>query len=190
LEALSTSDQNRPEAAAAAAVNIIEAAVQRERDAVESVHGIHTGSRAARRLVDEELSSWDAYGESLRAFILDAAEPGPGRIELPEPSREDRAYDRVIPRLGEGIRSQVFSMGNYEPAQNYFRENPGVLGEIGLSNGQTSMILNYVNGERSVLTIRNRVVARLGGDLSAGQVARYLEVLAEFGWIEMEEGNQ
>jgi hypothetical protein len=187
LEALSASNSGSPEVAAGAAVNILEAAVQRERDAVESIHTIHTGSSEARRLVDEELSSWDAYGESLEAFILEAADPGSGRIEIPGPSREDRAFDQVVPRLGDGIRGQVFSMGNYEPAQNYFREHPGLLGEIGLSNGQTSMILNYVNGERSVLTIRNRVAARVGGEISPSQVSRYLEALSEFGWIEMEE---
>ena len=37
---------------AALAVGIIEAAVERERDAVRSIHDIHTGSRVAAGLVD------------------------------------------------------------------------------------------------------------------------------------------
>ncbi len=176
--------------AAALAVDIVEAAVERERDALRSIHPIHTGSDLAARLVDAELESWGAYGDALRSFVLRRAAPGrAGGLQLPGPTAEDLAFDRVVPHLSEEIRGQVFNMGGYQPAQDFFRDHPGILEEIGLSNAQTAQIVSYVNGERSVLTIRNRVAARTGSPVSASQVARYLEVLEEIGWVRLERAG-
>ncbi len=173
--------------AAALAAHIIEAAVERERDAVRSIHTIHTGSPSASRQVDAELESWSQYGEALRGFILQRAAPGvPGGFDLPGPTREELAFDAVIPRLSDEVRGQEFNMGRFQPAQDYFQEHSGILDEIGLDNAQTSQILNYINGERSILTIRNRVVARTGSPLSVSTVARYLEILEEIGWVRLE----
>ncbi len=172
--------------AGALAVKIIEAAVERERDAVRSIHDIHSGSRTAARLVDDELESWAVYGEALRGFVLQAADPdSPGGLELPGPTGEETALDSRIPRLATGIRGQEFNMGRFPPAQAYFRDNPGILNELGLSNAQTSQISNWVNGERSILTIRDRVAASTGAELDVALVARYLEVLEEIGWVEI-----
>jgi hypothetical protein len=52
-----------------------------------------------------------------------------------------------------------------------------------LDRNQTRWILNFVNGERSVSTIRDRVAAIAGDELSVGQVADYLGMLEEVGWI-------
>jgi hypothetical protein len=186
LEALEKAGPD-PMEAGALAVKIIEAAVERERDAIRSIHRIHTGSPAASRLVDQELASWGAYGDALREFILQSASPGaPGGLDLPGPTAEEVSFDSVIPRLADEVRGQEFNMGRFQPALDYFRDHPGILDEIGVSSAQTSQILNHVNGERSVLTIRDRVFARTGGPLSVAQVARYLEMLDEIGWVELE----
>lgn len=186
MEALEGVGSGEIDAAAAHAVNIIEAAVERERDALRSVHRVHTGSRDATQLVDQELASWEAYGNALRGFILRTAAPAiSGGLVLSEPDAEDLAWDRVAPRLAAGIRGREFNMGQFEPAEAYFRTHPGALAEIGLSNAQTQQILNYINGNRSILTIRNRVAAWTGEDLSVSQVARYLELLEEIGWVEL-----
>ena len=81
-------------------------------------------------------------------------------------------------------------MGQFGPAQDYFREHPEALGEIGLSNAQTQQIMNYINGDRSILTIRNRVAGWTGEDLSVTQVARYVGILEEIGWVELEGGDR
>ncbi|MFH1762996.1 MAG: M28 family peptidase [Gemmatimonadota bacterium] len=187
MEALEGLGSGEIDAAAAHAVDILEAAVERERDALRSVHQIHTGSRDATQLVDRELASWEAYGDALRGFILRTAAPATsGGLALSEPDAEDLAWDRVAPRLAAGIRGLEFNMGQFGPAQAYFRTHPGALEEIGLSNAQTQQILNYINGDRSILTIRNRVAAWTGESLSVSQVARYLELLEEIGWVELE----
>jgi aminopeptidase YwaD len=188
LETLEGLDSGDEEAVAALAVNIIEAAVERERDALRSIHQIHTGSPEANRLVDQEVASWENYRDALRDFILETAAPErSGGLQLSGPSAEDRASDRAIPRLAEEIRGQVFNLGQFGPAQDYFREYPGALEEIGLSNAQTQQIMNYINGDRSILTIRNRVAAWTGENISVTQVARYVGILEEIGWVELEE---
>jgi hypothetical protein len=188
LELLEAEGSRDTGTVAARAVNVIEAAVERERDALSSIHQIHTGSPEATRLVDRELATWGAYGDGLRDFILKTAAPEtPGGLELPGPSVEELAHDRVIPHLAEGIRGQEFNLGRFEPAQIYFRENPGALAEIGLSNAQTQQIMNYINGERSILTIRKRVAAWTGDDISVAQVASYLAILDGIGWVELVE---
>ena len=175
---------------AAAALNVMEAAVARERDALRSIHDIHSGSQGARDLVDQALASWDAYGEALAGFILETGSlGGEGSLRIPEITAEEQAFDDIVPRLAAGIRGREFNMGQYDRAQEYFQEHPGVLGEVGLSNGQTRQILNYVNGQRSVLTIKKRVAAVTGEGITLEQVASYLGILEEIGWIEMQEGN-
>ena len=85
------------------------------------------------------LASWEAYGEALREFILETAAPGSARrpgASWPH-ARRSWPTTRVVPRLADGIRGQEFNMGRYGPAQDYFREHPGVLTEVGLSNAQT-----------------------------------------------------
>jgi hypothetical protein len=174
--------------AAALAVNIIESAIAREADAIRSLHAIHTGSSWAARQVDAEIDSWSRYGDALRNFVLQRAAPDlPGGLDLPGPTAEELAFHEVVPHLSEEIRGREFNMGRFQPAQEYFRDHPGILAELALSNNETSQIMNYVNGERSVLTIRNRVMARTGSSaLSVGQVARYLEILEEIGWVRLE----
>ena len=55
-----------------------------------------------------------------------------------------------------------------------------------MNRDQTQGILNFVNGERSVTEIRNRVAAMVGDDLSIEQVVAYLRILREVGWIVVE----
>jgi hypothetical protein len=188
LEGASDGDRT---AAAQVAVTVVEGAVAREMGAIRSIHDIHTGTPLASDLVEEELASWEAYGEGLRQFILRTADPdSPGGLSIPGLSPEELAYDRLVPGLAEGIRSQEFRMGQYPPAQEYFQTHPGILAELGLNNAQTQQIQNFINGERSILTIRDRVVAATGEAVSVELVSRYVNILARIGWVEVEEGNQ
>jgi hypothetical protein len=139
-------------------------------------------------MVDTEIESWSRYGDALRNFILRRAAPGlPEGLDLPGPTAEELAFHEVVPHLSDEVRGREFNMGRFAPAQEYFRAHPGSLEELGLGNDETSQILNYVNGERSILTIRNRVMARTGSSsLTASRVARYLEILEEIGWVRLE----
>ena len=65
----------------------------------------------------------------------------------------------------------------------YLETHPNVIADLGLSSNQTRWILNFVNGDRSISEIRNRVAAITGNNLRLDQVAAYLAVLEEVGWI-------
>jgi len=170
------------------ALNIVESAMVRELDALNSIREIYTGSATAQEMVTKEVEEWGAYGEAMRGFILEAAALAKGEaVQAPTPSQKEGEMDRLVPRLAEGIRGQEFSLGRFAGMQAFNREHPEALAELELSRGQTTQILNFVNGERSVLTIRNRVAAWTGEDLSANQVMAYLEILEEVGWVEIGE---
>jgi len=189
MEALDEAASGDPEADLALAAKILEAAVSREHDALRSVDEVHTGTPEASRRVDQAVASWDAYGAALKSFLIETASAKAGRrIELPAPDPEDDRYDRMIPRLADEIRGQVFNMGQYPPAQEYFEANPGALAESGLNSAQTRLIEGYIDGTRSVLAIRDRVVGATGQFITAEQVARHLEILEGIGWIEL-QGN-
>ncbi|MGW8266215.1 MAG: hypothetical protein ACWGSQ_07590 [Longimicrobiales bacterium] len=169
------------------ALNLAAAAVQRERDAIESIRGIYTGTEGSEDMVSREMARWDAYGEALRGFLLAtaSAEAG-GSLEPPRPSAEEREYERVVPMLAPGIRGQEFNLGRSEGMVSFLDENPRALQELGLNRNQTTQILNFVNGRRSVLAIRNGVAAWTGEELSVAQVAGYLGILEQVGWVELE----
>ena len=170
----------------ASALNMVSAAVQREEDALHSIRGIYTGSEGAESMVSRELTRWARYGEALEGFILAAAAPGAGGpLEPPRLTAEEREFEAVIPRIAPGIRGQEFSLGQFDRMQAFLREHPGAMEDIGLSRNQTTQVLNFVNGKRSVLAIRNGVAAWTGEELSVGRVADYLEILEEVGWVEM-----
>ena len=78
---------------------------------------------------------------------------------------------------------QKFSFNEHDPYSTYRQTHPEAFSELGLSSGQTRGILNFVNGQRSVTEIRNRVGAMAGDDLTVGQVVEYLRILHEVRWI-------
>jgi len=193
LEVLDEDGDREREDLLQVARDVVAAGIERERDAIRSIRDIYTGTAPAEEMVTRELSSWVAYRQGLDRLLVRRAfpeDPDYSSHLTSEPSPltpEEVAMGRVIPRLSDQVRSREFSLGQYEPAQRYFQEHPGIPDEIGLTNAQTQQILNHVDGRRSVLDIRNRVAGVLAQDLAVGRVAQYLEVLEEAGWVVLEE---
>jgi len=174
--------------ALAEAQNTLLSAVQREMEAVRSIREIYTGSSESHAMVSREAEEWAGYGNAMREFLLHAFVTGGGDPRLgASSSMEDQEFDRVVPRLADGIRGQEFSLGQFDGMVSFSRTHPQAVSELGLSRVQTTQILNFVNGERSVLTIRNRVAALTGEGLLGSQVVAYLEVLRDVGWVVLEE---
>jgi hypothetical protein len=169
------------------ALNVVSSAVAREKDALLSVHEVHSGSETARERVAAEVAKWEAFGESLELFVRKAASANRAEpVSRPEPTDAERKHEGVIPRLAPEVKGKVFYLSAWEPANRWFAEHPGVLSELGVSDRAGRAILDWVDGERSVATIRDRVAAWTSYDLTVEQVADYLEILEEVGWIEME----
>jgi len=170
------------------ALNRVNAAIQREIGALESISEIHTGSALARTTLDNRIAQWGLYRQALasqlvgyahvRARQLAAADP-----EIAPVTDAERRYSTVIPGVSAEVRFSEFYLDRYGPYQEYLEAHPGALAQLGLTSNQFRWILNFVNGERSVTEIRNRAAAVAGDDLSLESVARYLRVLQEVGWV-------
>jgi aminopeptidase YwaD len=161
------------------ALTTIHASVRREVDALESVRDIYTGSAEAQEMVTTEVVRWEEYGKALETFVLASA----GAQGAPRLSEREVEMDRLIPRLAPGIHGQEFSLGRFGRMQSYAEEHPDAVTQLGLSRNQTTQILNFINGERSLLTIRDRVVAWTGEELSLDQLVGYVNILEEVGWV-------
>jgi hypothetical protein len=102
--------------------------------------------------------------------------------ELPV-TAEERRYSNVFPDLHPDVMGTKFYLNEHDQYNTYRQTYPEAFSELGLSSGQTRGILNFVNGQRSVTEIRNRVAAMAGDDLTVEQVAGYLSILVEVGWL-------
>ncbi len=54
---------------------------------------------------------------------------------------------------------------------------------LGLTPAQTRSIQNFINGKYSVVEIRDWVLAQTGQGTTTEQVAGYVEILEEVGWV-------
>lgn len=162
---------------------ILSAALRRETDALRSVGAIHTGSAAADGLVETRVKEWDAYTGALGRWLVAAAEArGLAGARLPDPESRQR---NVIPRLAQGIHGVETALGRFTPYTQWVASHPGEVEALGLSRGQATQILNFVDGKRSVADILGWVRGVTGEPTTLEQVEGYLGILREVGWIEM-----
>jgi hypothetical protein len=187
LALIDQSDAASLDTALANALNQVNAATTRELDALESVRQIYTGSQAATAAVDDRLAQWRLYHDAVNQQVVGAARVRAERLSVaapqaPVPGPAESRF-LAVPDLAPDVRRLQFSLTRTDAYRAYMEEHPDVLEEMGLSRNQTSQILNFVNGVRSVAEIRNRVAAFTGDDLTDQQVLDYLRILEQLGWI-------
>jgi hypothetical protein len=163
--------------------SVLSSAVARETDAVRSVDAISTGTPAARALVEARAREWESYSESMGRWLVSAAEArGLAGARLPAQEARQRS---VIPRLAPGIRGVETALARFAPYTRWVDAHPGAVEALGLSRNQTAQIQNFINGKRSVAEILVRVRGVTGEAATLDQVAGYLDILEQVGWIEM-----
>ena len=170
------------------ALNAVDAAVDREVGAVESVREIYTGSGTAKAGVDNRVSQWELYREGLTNQVMSYAGVRAQTLGTSVPRRaqqtaEERRYSTVVPNIHPDVMGQKFSFNEHEQYGAYIQAHPDAISDLGLSSSQSRGILNFVNGQRSVTEIRNRVAAMAGHALTIEQVVEYLKILDTVGWI-------
>jgi len=177
-------------AAMARAVNLVQFAADREREALESIEEMYSGSEEATRLVRERIIQWYRYKYSLTDLMVEFAgvrAEGLG-VRAPRQARQTRLeqqYARIMPAHHPDVAAKEFSLNSFGPWREYLEANPGALREIDFgSDAAARHILNYVNGDRSITTIRNCAAAETGADVSLEGVIAYLELLKEVGWVD------
>jgi hypothetical protein len=176
------------EAEVGRAMNLVRYGVKREIGALRSMDEISTGSPAAKASVSRRVGEWEVYGASLNALVNGTAAAraralgvrfSPGRP--PDPLRPK--YAKVVPAISPAAKGKEFNLGRFSPYQQYLKDHPDALKGIALNPGQTSSLLNFVNGRNSVADIRDDAAAELDADLPLQAVAAYLELLAAAGYV-------
>ena len=174
------------EAAMLRSWSVLSASLEREMDALRSVDAIHTGSAGARAVVEARQAEWEAYAEGMGRWLVAAAEArGLDRARLPSASGREARGRGAVPRLAPGIRGVETALARFAPYTKWVEAHPGALEALGLSRNQTAQIQNFIDGKRAVPDILWWVRGVTAEPTTLDQVAGYLRILQEVGWIEM-----
>lgn len=172
----------------ARALNLVNFAVDREIGALRSIEEIYTGSPAARALVDDRVQQWQLYRGGLKSQVLGYARLKADRLKVkppaePKPTPLALKFDAVVPALHPNVKGREFTLASFPAYAAYMKEHPDAIKQLGLTPAQTSLALNFVNGKRSVLAIRNAVAAAGGQEVPVEAIAGYLDLLRAVGWV-------
>ena len=140
--------------------------------------------------VADRVRQWELYGLALRSQVEGYAAARAKRLGIspPENLRTDAVRDKyasIVPAFTPETKGKEFNLSRFEPYAGHIKEHPDALKSIGFTSGQTTAILNFVNGRNSVAEIRDDASAELDADLPIQSVAAYLELLASTGYIRM-----
>jgi len=171
------------------AVNLINFAVDREIGAFGSLEEIYSGSPEARTEVENRIHQWEFFRSGLIEQIFGYARVRADQLGVSAPrergpNRLERRYSTVIPVIHSSVRSAEFSLTGSQSYRDYVEANPEALNETGLNRSQTGLVLNYVDGKRSITQIGNCVAAESGQDVPLEGLVRYLEILREIEWVD------
>lgn len=81
------------------------------------------------------------------------------------------------------MKGKEFSLESSDRYKKYVDKNPDALKKLNFDMGQRRYVLAYINAKRSVVTIRNSVMAETGRDVDFNALVEYLEFLKAVGWI-------
>jgi Zn-dependent M28 family amino/carboxypeptidase len=170
------------------AVNLVDLATTREAGAVGSTTEIYTASDEAVSLVKNYQAQWKFYQEALNQQLQQfaAMKAKQLKVEAPvkaKPTAEEASYAKLIPAIHPEIKATEFSLERSDNYQDYMEKNPDALKDLKLLSAQRRMILNYINGKRSILEIRRWVMAETGRDLELDKLVRYIEFMKTIGWV-------
>jgi aminopeptidase YwaD len=188
LAGIERADAKTLAAARDKALNVVDSAARREIDSLRSIEEIFTASPAAKRLLAGRIQQWEFYRGGLRSQVLGTAsvkatDLGIAALSTPVSSPLEKKYQAVIPALAPAVRGQLFQLSAHEPYSKYLKEHPEALKMMGLTSQQANVILNYVNGKRSIAEIWNAASAELNEDLSLESVFKYLDLLKTVQWV-------
>jgi hypothetical protein len=170
------------------AFNLVSFAVGREAGAAEAIKEIYSGSKEAERLVYNQIKQWQYYLEGVHDQILKYAELKADQMDVKAPKKPtmrktEREYAKVIPSIHTDVKEKEFNLERGDRFKKFQEDNPEALEELGLDRNQRRAILNFINGQRSITTIRNNVIAETDKDLEFEALNKYLELLKTLEWI-------
>lgn len=170
------------------ALDLAAFAVAREKGAVESVRDVYTGSAEARAAVAAHVRQWESYGDSLDRHIRELAAGRAAALGTKAPavravSAEEKRAGAAVPALAPGVKGKEFSLEGSERYRAYIKEHPDAAKELKLTVPQRRSVLNFIDGRRTLATIRRWAAAETGTEIDFRELVRYIDFLRAVGWI-------
>jgi len=192
LRLLDTATADTLPRAAAFALTIVGAAVDRETGAIRTVEQVATGTAASGALIAGRIDQWRLYRAGLdgllqgsvrlRAAQLGVALPAGQKPRPQKPVPAAATLEARVPALHPSVKGREFALtGRAEYTK--LMQDPDALKTLGVSRPQAAAVLNWVNGRRTIRQIRDALSADTGEEVSLEGVMRYLEFLKAIQWV-------
>jgi hypothetical protein len=187
LQIVTDADAKDLEKAMNRALNLAAFAAAREAGAVESVRDIYSGSDKARVLVAAQVKQWQLYGAGLEVQIKRFAEYRAAELKAKPPAARvataaEKKAGAAVPALVPDVRGKEFSLEGSERYKTYAAAHPDAVKGLKLGLAQRRSVLNYIDGRRTLATIRTWVEAETGADIDFQDFLRYIDFLKAVGW--------
>jgi Peptidase family M28 len=188
LQIVTDADGKGLEKAMNLAINLAAFAAAREKGAVESVRDVYTGSDKARAIVAAHVRQWEIYGASLERQVKDYAAFRATALKVKAPAvrtltPEEKKAGAFVPGLSPDVKGKEFTLEQSERYRNYVKEHPDAVKVLKLSPPGRRIVLNYIDGRRTLTTIRRSAEAETGTEIDFKDLAAYIDFLRAVGWI-------
>jgi hypothetical protein len=174
--------------AAEQAAALVELAAAREKEAVESVRKVWSGSDRARTAVAEHVRQWELYGAALERQVRELAGGRAAALGVPAPVRknataEERRLGAAVPELAADVRGREFALEQSEGYKKYVEAHPDAVKGLKLGPPVRRVVLNYIDGRRTLAVIRRRIEAETGVPVALRDLADHIAFLRAVGWL-------
>ncbi len=172
-----------------AACNLIESGLERELGAFESVKEIFTGSSLAVNRVNNRIEEWNIYRNAVINQIFEYGKIKAKQMNVIAPERlkltgDEKKYSKLFPSINKNVDRKIFRYNQSPGYKAYVDLNPGALRNTGLNRRAQRAVLNYVNGKRSVTSIKYLVSAEINSEIGLNGVVKYLEFMKNIGYVD------
>jgi hypothetical protein len=173
------------------ALNIIDQACGREKEAVLTCRFFAGGDPAVESLIKSKAAAFDAGRAAYRreteeVYRLCCLKAGVKALR-PVPTEEETRTGGLIPVRTDKMKGYFNAFEFYQNmrAMAEDAQTPPAFSRLGRAEFE---VRNFIDGRRSILDIRNAVAAEYG-PLSVKSVQNYLEVLRNMGYIDIVPKN-
>lgn len=183
LQMLAEADPAGLQRAFELALNLTAFAVTREAEAVRSVEEVYSGSAAARKLVTAHLDQWKLYGAGLETQVRKFAASRAAELKAKPPAAravtaEEKRMGSSVPALAPDVKGREFQLESSDRYKKFAEANPEALKALKITPAQRRAAVNYIDGRRTLSTIRDWVEAETGTDLAFADLLAFIRALA------------
>jgi hypothetical protein len=171
------------------ALNLITFAANREIYALKSIEDIYSGSKNAQIVLGNKVAQWELYRNALINQVsefgkIKARQLGSPAPVINKPTAAEKRYQTIIPALHPDVKGKKFNINSDTNISEFILNNSGHGGtRIAGDRNASGLVLKYLNGIRSVTEIKNCVNAETGQNFTIEEIAGYIGLLKEIGWV-------